>query len=112
MRAEQIHRASSVGIAVLCLIASVMVFQAVVRALINGALPPPPSDEGAAARIFQLSVVGLVPVGICWLATTDWAHPWKTVRWLVVPLIALALAFGLLFYIEQVYYPAHYPPAR
>ena len=112
MRVEQIHRASGVGITVLCLIASAMVFQAVVRALIDGAVPPPAADEGTAAHIFQLSVVGLVPVGICLLATMDWAHPWKTVRWLVVPLIALSLAFGLLLYIEQVYYPAHYPPAR
>ena len=63
---------------------------------------PPPQDEGTPARIFQLIIVSLVPVGLLYLATADWRRPWQSVRPLVVSAVITILAFAALYYLENV----------
>ena len=51
---------------------------------------------------------------ITWLqAPADWTQPSQVIRRLIVPGALFVLAFALLFYMENYYYPAHYPmPTR
>jgi hypothetical protein len=102
MRAQQINRVSSIGLIVLSLTALLPV--------LSGYLPghPPQSDEGAAAHIFQLSIVALVPMTLLFFATADWTQPLRSVRRLAFPAAAVVLAFAALYYLEHYYYPAHY----
>ena len=100
MRAEQINRLSIVVVIVLSLTALLSV--------LSGYLHAPLPDEGAAAHIFQLSIVALVPMIFLFLATADWTQPLRSVRRLAFPAAALVLAFAALYYLEHYYYPAHY----
>lgn len=61
----------------------------------------PEPDEGAAAHIFQLAILALVPFGLLFLGTADWRQPARTVRLLAFPAAALLIAFGVLFYVEH-----------
>jgi hypothetical protein len=36
------------------------------------------------------------------MATADWNRPWRVMRALLVPGLAVAIAFGLLYYFEHV----------
>ncbi len=101
MQAQQVNRVSGGVITVLSLIALLTV--------LSGYLQPPHTpepDEGAGAHIFQLSVVLLVPMLVLFFATADWKRPWRSARPLTIPAIALALAFGALYYLEH-YYLGH-----
>jgi len=100
MRAEQINRLSIVVVIVLSLTALLSV--------LSGYLHAPLPDEGAAAHIFQLSIVALVPMIFLFLATADWTQPLRSVRRLAFPAAALVLAFAALYYLEHYYYPAYY----
>jgi hypothetical protein len=42
------------------------------------------------------------------VATTDWTHPWRGLRPLLFPAAALVVAFAVVFYFENIYYPTHY----
>jgi hypothetical protein len=108
MSIDSIHRTSSVGFTVLCVTAFGILFQAVVRGLMAGHVPPPEPDEGTAAHVFQLAVVGAVGVGLILVATTDWRHPWRGIRPILLPAVALVLAVASVFYFENIYYPAAY----
>lgn len=104
MASRPLHRASNVGLVVLSLLAFFTV--------LTGYLPghPPQADEGTAAHIFQLSIVALLPVGCVFLATADWTDPARPLKRLLVPAVAVVLAFAALYYLEHVFYPTHYPP--
>ena len=106
MRGQQINRVSTVGLIVLSLTALLTVLPGALRAVLSGHIPPPEPDEGTGAHIFQLSIVALVPMGLIFLATTDWTQPLRSVRRLAFPAAAVVLAFGILYYWEK-YYPAH-----
>jgi hypothetical protein len=93
MRGQQANRVSGKVIIVL----SVVAFFAVLR----GYTQPPQPDEGAAAHIFQLSIVALVPMILLFLATADWRQPLRSVRPLGFPAVALVFAFGALYYLEH-----------
>jgi membrane protein DedA with SNARE-associated domain len=54
-------------------------------AVVSGYFQPPQPDEGAAAHIFQLSIVALVPLGLIFFATADWKRPLRTERRLALP---------------------------
>ena len=58
-------------------------------------------DEGAAAHIFQLSVVALVPTVILFLMTADWKRLMRTARPLALASGILVAAFAALFYLEH-----------
>jgi hypothetical protein len=100
MHRQQINRVSGKVVIVLSLIALLTVF--------SGYFQPPQPDEGAAAHIFQLSIAALVPTILLFFATADWRKPLQSARMLAFPAVALALAFAALYYLEHVYYLAHY----
>jgi hypothetical protein len=90
---QRINRVSGRALVVSSLIA--------LLAVVSGYLfPGPNGDEGAAAHVFQLAVVMLAPVGALFLssASAGWL---RTARALAVPAVAVALAFGMLFYLEH-----------
>ena len=70
----------------------------------------PQPDEGTPAHIFQLSVVLGAFVMFLFLGTADWTQPSHIVRRLAIPVAAFGLSFAALYYMENHYYPAHYPP--
>jgi hypothetical protein len=70
-------------------------------AVLSGYAEPPQRDEGAAAHIFQLSIVALAPTITLFLATADWRRPLLTLRPLALSIAALVLAFGALYYLEH-----------
>jgi hypothetical protein len=100
MHGPQINRVSGKVIIVLSLIALLTVF--------SGYFQPPQPDEGAAAHIFQLSIAALVPTILLFFATADWRKPLQSARMLAFPAVALALTFAALYYLEHIYYLAHY----
>jgi hypothetical protein len=78
--------------------------------VLSGYLPnhPPQPDEGTAPHIFQLSIAALLPAGLVFLASADWAQPIRNVRRLAVPAAAVVFAFAALYYLENYYQPTHY----
>ncbi len=102
MNTQRINRIS-------CNTLSALALTALLDVLLLGYTRPPLKDEGAGAHIFQLAVAALLPVGLLFLATADWAHPKRVAYRLAFPTIALVLAFAALFYLERYFYPAHYP---
>lgn len=94
--AQHIYRVSSLVLLALALIALLAV-------LVGLAQPPEPrrSDEGALARIFQLTVVALVPTGTVVLATADWHHPRRVAQLFTVAGVLVMLAFAALYYLEH-----------
>jgi len=42
-----------------------------------------------------------MPSALVFLATANWARPGRVIRALVLPVCAVALAFGLLYYFEH-----------
>jgi energy-coupling factor transporter transmembrane protein EcfT len=95
-RHQKINRAAAIASIVFSLIALLTVLSGFL-------LPPhpPETDEGAAAHIFQLSIAALFPTIIAFLATADWKTPWRSVRPLIFPALALTIAFTVLFYAEH-----------
>ena len=96
MRESQLNLASGIGLVVLSLTALVTV--------LSGYTQPPQPDEGTGAHIFQLSIVGLVPVLAAFLATADWTQPSRSARLLAFSSAAVTLAFGALYYLEHYYW--------
>jgi hypothetical protein len=76
---------------------------ALLTVLSGYALPPhvPEKDEGAAAHIFQLSIVALLPAILAFLATADWKQPWRSALRLAFPTATLVVAFAALYYLEH-----------
>jgi hypothetical protein len=93
MSGERINRMSSrvvTGLSVLALLT-----------VISGYFQAPQPDEGAAAHIFQLSIVLIVPTILLFFITADWKQPLRNLQALAVPGTALVLAFGALYYLEH-----------
>ncbi len=93
MRPQQLNRVSANIILALSGIALLTV--------LSGYFQPPQADEGAAAHIFQLSIVALAPMVLLFLVTADWKQPWCSARPLAFPAAILVLAFAALFYLEH-----------
>jgi len=93
MSGQQINRVSGRVVIVLSFTALV--------AVLSGYTQPPQADEGAAAHIFLLSIVALVPMILLFLATADWRQPLRSARPSAFPAAALVLAFGALYYLEN-----------
>jgi hypothetical protein len=93
MRTPQLNRISHKVLLVLSLIALLTV--------LSGYFQLPQPDEGAAAHIFQLSIVALVPTILLFLLTANWKEPWRTARPLAFPAAALVCAFAALYYLEH-----------
>jgi membrane protease YdiL (CAAX protease family) len=93
MRGQQINHVSSRVLIVLSFTA--------LLAVLSGYTQPPQPDEGAAAHIFQLSIVALVPMILLFLATADWRLRLRSARPLAFPGAVLVLASGALYYLEH-----------
>lgn len=93
MSGQQINRVSGVALIILSLTA--------LLAVLSGYTQPPQPDEGAAAHIFQLAIVGVLPVILLFFATADWRKRWRTAGTLVVSGAVLVFAFGALYYLEH-----------
>jgi hypothetical protein len=93
MRGQQINRVSGKILIVLSLIA--------LLAVLSGYTQPRQTDEGAAAHLFQPSIVALVLMALVFLATADWRQPLRSARPLAFPAAALVLAFGALYCLEH-----------
>ena len=90
---QRINRVSGIALVVLSLTA--------LLAVLSGYTQRLQPDEGAAAHVFQLSIVALVPMILLFLATADWRQPRRSARPLAFPAAALVLAFGALYYLEH-----------
>jgi hypothetical protein len=65
--------------------------------------PSPGGDEGTLARLFQLAILLLLPSGIALLVSADWRRPKKVAKSLIVPAVAIVVAFSVLYYMEHMY---------
>jgi len=93
MRVQQINRISGRVLVLLALVS--------LSTVISGYFGPRQSDEGAAAHIFQLSILAVVPMVLLFFATLDWKTPLRSTRILAIPASFLVLAFGALYYLEH-----------
>jgi hypothetical protein len=101
LTARGVNRISAGLVIVLSLTALLPILLAVLRIALTGHVPLPERDEGTGAHVFQLSIAGLVPALIVFLASADWARPWRVARTLVLPAVAVVLAFALLYHYEH-----------
>jgi len=90
---SQINRTSGKVILLLSVIALLTV--------LSGYALPLQADEGAAAHIFQLSMVALVPMVLLFFATLEWKEPLRSARPLTFPAAILLAALGALYYLEH-----------
>jgi hypothetical protein len=97
MTAPQINRMSGKIVTAL----SVLALLTVMIGLLTGYNQPAPTDEGALAHTFQLTVALLVPMIVLFLGTVDWKRPWPGTRPLAIPAIAVIAAFAALYYLEH-----------
>jgi heme/copper-type cytochrome/quinol oxidase subunit 4 len=93
MPPERLNRISARAALVFSLLALLMV--------LSGYLQPPQADEGAAAHIFQICIVALIPTLLMFFTTANWKEPRRSVRTLMVPAASLVIAFGALYYLEH-----------
>ena len=101
MGAESVNRGSLIAVFLFSLAALSTLVVTFAAALLAGHLPKPEPDEGTAAHIFQLSIFLLMPATLVFLATAKWERPWRVVRALIIPVLAVFLAFGMLYYFEH-----------
>ena len=112
MSGQKINRICGRLVLGLSLFAMILVVGAAVMASLGGFDPAPGGDEGTAAHLFQIAIGLLVVVGPIYLATADWRQPWKVVRRLVIPALALVVAFATLYYLEHVRHGRAAGPAQ
>ncbi len=98
----RVNRISGRVVLALSLFAMLLVVGATGLTMLGRFNPTPDGDEGAAAHLFQLAIVLLVPTGLTFLATADWRQPATVAKRLVVPAAALVVAFSTLDHLEFV----------
>lgn len=98
---SRIHRISYFAVLGLSLFAMSLVVGATVLVKLGRFDPAPGGDEGTAAHLFQLAVALLLPAGLTYLATAEWRRARQTILRLVIPAIALLVAFSTLYYMEH-----------
>ena len=101
MSNQTINRASGYIMLSLTLFAMFLVSGATILTLLGRFSPSPDGDEGTAAHLFQLAIVLLLPVGLAFLFTAEWRQPHKVVKRLILPAVALLVAFSTLYYFEH-----------
>ena len=101
MNARGVNSVSAGLVILLSLTALLPIVLALLRVALTGQVPPPERDEGTGAHIFQLSIAGLVPALLVFVASADWARPCRVARTLALPAVAVVLAFALLYHYER-----------
>jgi amino acid permease len=101
MSNQRINRVSSRIILGLSFFAMFLVGGAAILTMLGRLNPSPGGDEGTPAHLFQLAVGLLFPAGLVFLVTADWRRPLKVAKQLVLPAVALVVAFSLLYYMEH-----------
>ena len=101
MNNQTINRISGYIILGLSLFEMLLVGGATILTRLGRFSPSPDGDEGTAAHLFQLAMVLLLPAGLIFLVTADWRRPLKVVKRLVLPAVALVVAFSMLYYMEH-----------
>lgn len=101
MRDQSINRVSGHLVLGLSLFAMFLVVGATLLAVFGKFNPSSDGDEGTAAHLFQLAIVLLLPAGLAFVATADWHHPLKVAKRLLLPAVALVVAFSTLYYMEH-----------
>lgn len=101
MNQQTINRISGGLILGLSLFALCLVGGATILTLLGRFTPAPNGDEGTAAHLFQLAIGLLLPAGLTFVLSADWRRPREIAKRLVVPAIALIVAFAILFYMEH-----------
>ena len=101
MNARGMNRVSAGLVIFLSLTAPLPIVFALLRIAVTGQVPPPERDEGTGAHVFQLSIAGLVPALLVFVASADWSRPWRVVRTFALPAVAVVLAFALLSHYEH-----------
>ncbi len=101
MSPQKINRISSHIVLGLSLFAMLLVGSATLLTVLGRFNRSPEGDEGTAAHLFQLTIGLLLPTGLTFLATADWRQPRRVVRRLIVPAVALVVAFSTLYYMEH-----------
>jgi hypothetical protein len=98
---QTINRISGHVILGLALFAMFLVVGATILSMLGLFHPSPDGDEGTAAHLFQAAILLLLPAGLVFLVTADWRQPLKVAGRLVLPTIALVVAFATLYYMEH-----------
>ncbi len=102
MSEHNISRISGHIVLGLSLFAMLLVVGATILTMLGRFNPSATGDEGTAAHLFQLTIVLLVPAGLTFLVTADWRQPTRAARRLVIPAVALVIAFSMLYYMEHI----------
>ena len=101
MTKQTINKVSGYTVLGLSLFSMLLVGGATILTMLGRFNPSPDGDEGTAAHLFQLAIVLLFPAGLAYLVTADWHQPLKVAKRLVIPAIALVVAFSTLYYMEH-----------
>ena len=99
MNSERLNIVSSRIILVLSLIALLTVISGY-----SQPRHPAPTDEGAAAHIFQIAIVLVAPALLLFLFSADWKQPSRSALRLAIPGVALVAAFAALYFLEHDYF--------
>ena len=99
MRTEKLNRLSGRVVLLLSLLALLTVLSGYTQPR-----HPAPTDEGAAAHIFQIAIVLVVPALLLFVFTADWKQPSRSALRLAVPGVLLVAAFTALYVLEHVYF--------
>lgn len=101
MTNQTINRVSGHIVLGLSLFSMFLVVGATILTMFGRFNPSPNGDEGTAAHLFQLAIVLLLPAGLTFLVTADWRQPLKMAKRLLLPAVALVVAFSTLYYMEH-----------
>lgn len=99
MNNRTINRVSRIVLLGLSLFAMLLVVGATLLAILGRFSPP--ADEGAAAHLFQLAIVLLLPAGLIYLTTANWRLPLEVAKRLALPAAALVVAVSTLYFLEH-----------
>jgi len=103
MSNNRINRVCKYIVLTLSLFAMLLVIGATIFTIAGKLNPSPDGDEGTLAHLFQLTILLILPSGIAFLFTADWRRPKRVAKSLILPAVAVVLAFSVLYYMEHMY---------
>jgi len=103
MSNNSINRVCKYIVLTLSLSAMFLVIGATIFTIAGRLNPSPDGDEGTLAHLFQIAILLLLPSGIAFIFTADWRRPKKVAKNLILPAVAVVVAFSVLYYMEYMY---------